>query len=181
MTKEQITNKPIPMTMVTMEKKLFAPSAAEMAYYTIMMLILLNGFILLMFPLILRISYFETFKRSWIILLFVPILTGIGQPLINRDGLLMLKGLMDQQALQLKLAAALKHFDYLETGRDEHTLFLDYSTKWKRFMHFYKGQVRISVVQDEIHVSGKKQILDFLETKMLFGKDFQALNAHKLK
>jgi len=167
--------------MVTMEKKLFAPSAAEMAYYTIMMLILLNGFILLMFPLILRISYFETFKRSWIILLFVPILTGIGQPLINRDGLLMLKGLMDQQALQLKLAAALKHFDYLETGRDEHTLFLDYSTKWKRFMHFYKGQVRISVVQDEIHVSGKKQILDFLETKMLFGKDFQALNAHKLK
>ena len=168
------------MTMVTMEKKLFAPSAAEMAYYTIMMLILLNGFILLMFPLILRISYFETFKRSWIILLFVPILTGIGQPLINRDGLLMLKGLMDQQALQLKLAAALKHFDYLETGRDEQTLFLDYSTKWKRFMHFYKGQVRISVVQDEIHVSGKKQILDFLETKMLFGKDFQALNAHKL-
>jgi hypothetical protein len=181
MTKEQITNKPIPNAMVTIEKKLFAPSVVEMVYLTIMMLVLLNGFILLLFPLILRLSYLETFKKSWIILLFVPILTGIMQPLTNRDGLLILKGIMDQQALQLKLAEALKHFDYLETGRDEQSLFLDYGSKWKRFMHFYKGQVTISVVQDEIHLSGKKQILDFLETKMLFCKDFQALNAHKLK
>ena len=87
--------------MVTMEKKLFAPSVIEMVYLTIMMLILLNGFILLMFPLILKISYFETFKRSWIILLFVPILTGIMQPLTNRDGLLILKGMMDQHACLL--------------------------------------------------------------------------------
>ena len=179
--RSDLANYQNPNVMVTMEKKLFAPSAAEMAYYTIMMLILLNGFILLMFPLILNISYFETFNKSWIILLFVPILTGIMQPLTNRDGLLKLKGIVDQQTLQLKLAEALKHFDYIETGRDEQTLFLDYGSKWKRFMHFYKGQVRISIEQDEIHVYGKKLILDYLESKMLFGKDFKTYEAHKLK
>jgi cell division protein FtsW (lipid II flippase) len=166
--------------MVTIEKKLFAPSLTEMVYFTVMMLILLNGSILLLFPLILNLSFIATFQKSWIILLFVPLLTGIMQPLTNRDGLLTLKGIQDPQAIQLKLAELLKHFDYLETARNEHSINLDYRTKWKRFMHFYKGEVSISIEKDEIKISGKKQILDFIETKMLFGKNFTTLNAHKL-
>jgi hypothetical protein len=176
-----LTSNQISGNMVTIEKKFFAPSVMEMVFYSIMMLILLNGSILLIFALLLKPTYFETFQKAWIILIFVPLLTGIMQPLTNRDGLLILKGVKDPQALQLKHAALLKHFDYIETGRDDHSIFLDYRTNWKRFMHFNKGQVRISIGQEEIQISGKKQILDFLETKMLFGKDFQTLNARKLK
>jgi hypothetical protein len=175
-----LTNKQISGNMVTMEKKFLAPSAMEMVFYSIMMLILLNGSIWLIFALLLKLTYFETFQKAWIILIFIPLLTGIIQPLSNRDGLLTMKGIMDPQTLQKKLAELLKHFDYVETGKDDRSVYLDYRTQWKRFMHFNKGQVRISIEQDEIQMSGKKQILDFLETKMLFNKNFKDLNARKL-
>jgi hypothetical protein len=176
-----LKNNQISGNMVTMQKKFFVPSVMEMLFYSLMMLILLNGSILLVFTLLSKLTYFAIFQKAWIILIFIPLLTGIVQPLTNRDGLLTLKGVKDLQALQLKHGELLKHFDYIETGRDDHSIYLDYRTNWKRFMHFNKGQVRISIGQDEVQVYGKKQILDFLETKMLFGKEFKSLNAHKLK
>lgn len=166
--------------MVSIEKKLFAPSVMEMVFYTIMMLILLNGSVLLLFPLILKLSFMATFQKSWIILLFVPLLTGIMQPLTNRNGLLTLKGIPDPQKLRQKLAEMLDHFDYMETGRDDQYIMLDYKTNWKRFMHYYKGEVSISIEKDEIKIHGKKQILDYLETKLLFGKNFKDLDINRI-
>jgi cell division protein FtsW (lipid II flippase) len=175
-----LTNNQNISSMVTMEKKLFAPSVMEMVFYAVMMLILLNGSVLLLFPLILKLSFIATFQKSWIILLFVPLLTGIMQPLTNQNGLLTLKGIPDPQILQQKLADMLNHFDYLETGRDDQSISLDYRTNWKRFMHYGKGGVSISIEKDEIKITGKKQILDYLETKMLFGKNFKYLNVNKI-
>ncbi len=166
--------------MVTIEKKLFAPSIMEMVFYALMMLILLNGSVLLLFPLILKLSFIATFQKSWIILLFVPLLTGIMQPLTNRNGSLTLKGIPDPLPLQQKLADMLDHFGYVETGREDQCIALDYKTNWKRFMHYYKGGVSISIEKDEIKITGKKQILDYLETKILFGKNFKVLDIKKI-
>ncbi|MEI6276549.1 MAG: hypothetical protein WCP08_11195 [Prolixibacteraceae bacterium] len=168
-------------TFTTMEKKLFPPSLLEMANYALLILVLLNGIVMVLYPLILKTSYTELFKKTWIILIFTPLLSGIMQAITNRDGILTLKGAINQEELQLKLAALLKHFDYVETQRVDQSILLDYRTKWKRFMHFYKGQVLISIEQDEIHISGKKLVLDFIETKLMLGKTFKAWNVHKLK
>jgi hypothetical protein len=167
--------------MVTMEKKLFKPSISEMLQLSAATLILLNGLVLLLFQLLLRKSYLEVFNKSWIILIFTPLLTGIIHPLTNRSGLLTLSGLADSEIMQSRLAELLKYFDYVETGRDDQSIYLDYRTRWKRNMNFYKGQVSITVDQDSVMISGKKQVLDFVVTKMLFGKEFKALNAHMLK
>ncbi len=167
--------------MVTMEKRLFKPSATEMVQLSVALLVLLNGIVLLLFPLLLMKSYAEVFSKAWIILIFTPLLTGVIQPLTNRAGLLTLHGLPDPEMIQTKLAELLKYYNYIETGRDDQSLYLDYSTKWKRFMHFNRGQVSITVDQDTIMITGKKLVLDFIETKMLFGKEFKTLNAYKLK
>lgn len=174
-------NNPNPNTMVTMEKKLFAPSVAEMVQLSAALLILLNGIVLLLFTLLFGKTYPEVFSRTWIILIFTPLLTGIAQPLTNRAGLLTLSGLADPLTMQAKLAELLKYFDYQEAGRDDQSVYLDFKTNWKRSMHFNKGQVSITVEQDSVMISGKKIVLDFIETKMLLGKDFKALNVQKLK
>jgi len=167
--------------MVTMETKLFRPSVTEMVQLSAALLILLNSIVLLLFTLLFGKSYPEVFSKTWIILIFTPLLTGIVQPLTNRAGLLTLSGLADPLTMQAKLAELLKYFDYQETGRDDQSVYLDYKTNWKRSMHFNKGQVSITVEQDSVMISGKKMVLDFIETKMLLGKDFKALSVQKIK
>jgi len=176
--KQQIQNK---LPMVTMETKLFRPSVTEMVQLSAALLILLNSIVLLLFTLLFGKSYPEVFSKTWIILIFTPLLTGIVQPLTNRAGLLTLSGLADPLTMQAKLAELLKYFDYQETGRDDQSVYLDYKTNWKRSMHFNKGQVSITVEQDSVMISGKKMVLDFIETKMLLGKDFKALSVQKIK
>jgi hypothetical protein len=175
------TNNPNPHAMVTMETKLFRPSITEMVQFSAALLILLNSIVLLLFTLLFGKSYPEVFSKTWIILIFTPLLTGIVQPLSNRAGLLTMSGLADPLTMQAKLAELLKYFDYQETGRDDQSVYLDYRTNWKRSMHFNKGQVSITVEQDSVMISGKKIVLDFIETKMLLGKDFKALNVQKIK
>jgi hypothetical protein len=145
------------------------------------LLILLNAIVLLLFTFLFGRSYPEVFSKTWIILIFTPLLTGIVQPLTNRAGLLTLSGLTDPLTMQARLAELLKYFDYQETGRDDQSVYLDYRTNWKRSINFNKGQVSITIEQDSVMISGKKIVLDFIETKMLLGKDFKALNVQKIK
>lgn len=171
----------IPKPMVTMETKLFRPSVTEMVQLSAALLILLNAIVLLLFTFLFGRSYPEVFSKTWIILIFTPLLTGIVQPLTNRAGLLTLSGLTDPLTMQARLAELLKYFDYQETGRDDQSVYLDYRTNWKRSINFNKGQVSITIEQDSVMISGKKIVLDFIETKMLLGKDFKALNVQKIK
>ena len=166
---------------VTIEKKLFRPSISEMALLAVALLILLNGLVFFLFTFLLKNTYPEVFKKAWIILIFTPLLTGIAQGITNRPGLLMLKGLKHPPEMQSKLAEMLKYFDYQETDRDDQSLYLDYRTKWKRFMNLNNGRVSLTIDQDEIMISGKKAILDFIELKMMLGKDFKDLRVHKVK
>ena len=69
-------------------KKLNAISIREMVIISSTLLLLLNGFAYLIFTLIFKISFNEIFAKTWIILIFSPLILGVIQLVMNLDGIL---------------------------------------------------------------------------------------------
>lgn len=157
--------------MSSCEKKFNRPSIREMAILSIAELIIFNLLVYLVFTLVFKKPYTELFHKIWIILIFSPLLAGILQPVTNRNGQLILNDIDDPQSLRQKLAELLAEFQYTELSRDENSITYNHKLKWERTI--FKGKVVMTNENGSLQVFGKKNMLDRLETKMVFGKEFK--------
>ena len=157
--------------MSSCEKKFNRPSIREMAILSIAELIIFNLLVYLVFTLVFKKPYTELFQKIWIILIFSPLPAGILQPVTNRNGLLILNEINDPELLRQKLAELLAEFQYIELLRDEYSITYNHKLKWERTI--FKGKVVMSLENGSLLVYGKKNMLDRMETKMVFGKEFK--------
>lgn len=153
------------------EKKLDKVSITEMILYLLAGLLLLNGFSYLIFTLILKMPFGELFSKSWIILIFVPLIQGIIQPLMNRNEILTIESNDKSQIVWDKIEELLKRKEYQEIERNNCSLIFDYKKRWKRVINLNQEKVKISMNESFINVIGKRNILYQIESKVKYDND----------
>ncbi len=149
--------------------KLFAASLKEMILIYFFSFILINFIAYVIFTLILKIPYEEFLQRNWIILVFVPLIQAIIQPLINKNGLLTVEKTEKSEIIVGKIETLLKKMDYCEKKRDSKSTQYAYNKKWKQILHIlFNGNITLNIDADSIKIYGKKNILGQLEHKLRF-------------
>ena len=68
-------------------------------------------------------------------------------------------------------AELLAEFQYTEVAREENSTSYNHKLKWERTI--FKGKVVMTFENETLLVAGKKNMLDRMETKMVFGKEFK--------
>ena len=136
-----------------------------------LLLLLFNGVAYLIFTLILKMPFNELFSRSWVILIFVPLIQGIGQSFMNRNGTLQIESNDKSKIVIEKIEELLNRKGYQIIGRDENQLIFDYKSKWSRFANINKGVVKISIDGNSINIFGGRYILYLIETKVKYANN----------
>ena len=157
--------------MSTCTKKFFKPSIKEMLLLSAVQLVVLNLIIYLIFTVVFKKPFHELFGKIWIILVFSPLLSGILQPVINRNGSLTIEGTDDPQLLQKKIEELIRQFEYIEITKEAEATCYAHRLKWERTI--FKGMIKMKIGKDSLQIDGKKNLLDRIETKLIFGKEFK--------
>jgi len=131
----------------------------------------LNLIIYLIFTVVFKKPFHELFGKIWVILIFSPLLSGILQPVINRNGSLTIEGIDDPELLQRKIEELIRQFEYIEIVKKAETTSYAHRLKWERTI--FKGRIIMKIGKDSLQIDGKKNILDRIETKLIFGKEFK--------
>jgi len=153
------------------QTKLNKVSVIEMIKLIFLLLLLLNGVAYLIFTLILKMPFNELFSRSWGILIFAPLIQGIGQSLINRNGTLLIESNNKSKIVIEKIEELLNRKGYQLIGRDENQLIFDYKSKWSRFVNLNRGIVKISINENSMNIFGGRNILYLIETKVKYNNE----------
>jgi len=146
-------------------------SVIEMIKLILLLLVLLNGVAYLIFTLILKMPFNELFSRSWIILIFVPLIQGIGQSFMNRNGTLLIESNDKSKIVIEKIEELLDRKGYQSIEQDKNQLIFDYKSKWSRFVNLNKGVVKISIDGNSINIFGGRNILYLIETKVKYANN----------
>ena len=153
------------------EKKLGKVSLTEIMLYFLAGLLLLNGTSYFIFTLIFNKPFDELFSKVWIILVFVPMIQSIIQPLMNRDVRLKIESKDKSPIVWAKIVDLLKHKEYQEIERTNNNLVFDFQKRWKRVINMNQGKVKLSVNENFINVTGKRNILYQIECKVKYDND----------
>ena len=150
------------------QTKLNNVSVIEMIKLIFLLLLLFNGVAYLIFTLILKMPFNELFSRSWVILIFVPLIQGIGQSFMNRNGTLLIESNDKSKIVIEKIEELLNQKGYQLIGQDENQLIFDYKSKWSRFVNLNRGIVKISINENSMNIFGGRNILYLIETKVKY-------------
>lgn len=153
------------------QTKLNKVSVIEMIKLIFLLLLLFNGVAYLIFTLILKMPFNELFSRSWVILIFVPLIQGIGQSFMNRNGTLQIESNNKSKIVIEKIEELLNRKGYQSIGQDKNQLIFDYKSKWSRFVNLNKGVVKISIDGNSINIFGGRNILYLIETKVKYANN----------
>ena len=153
------------------QTKLNNVSVIEMIKLIFLLLLLFNGIAYLIFTLILKMPFNELFSRSWIILIFVPLIQGIGQSFMNRNGTLLIESNDKSKIVIEKIEELLNQKGYQLIGQDENQLIFDYKSKWSRFVNLNRGIVKISINENSMNIFGGRNILYLIGTKMKYANN----------
>ena len=153
------------------EKKLGKVSFTEMILYFLAGLLLLNGLSYIIFTLIFNKPFDEFFSGVWIILIFTPLIQSIIHPLMNRDVQLKIESNDKSQIVWAKIVELLKRKEYEEIERTNNNLVFDFIKRWKRVFNLNQGKVKLSMNEDFINVTGKRNILYQIECKVKYDND----------
>jgi len=153
------------------EKKLGKVSFTEMMLYFLAGLLLLNGLSYIIFTLIFNNPFDEFFSGVWIILIFTPLIQSIIHPLMNRDVQLKIESNDKSQIVWAKIVELLKRKEYEEIERTNNNLVFDFIKRWKRVFNLNQGKVKLSMNEDFINVTGKRNILYQIECKVKYDND----------
>ena len=151
-------------------KKLNNVSIPEMLIISLTLLLLLNGFAYLIFTLIFKISFNELFAKTWIILIFTPLILGVIQSFMNLDGILTIDTQDKTNIVLLKIEALLKQREYEVIKSNNGNSILEYKTIWKRLISLNRGKVTISNTKGIIEISGNRDVLFRIVTKLKYDK-----------
>jgi len=152
-------------------KKFDKVPITEMVLYTIAGLLLLFGFSYLIFTMILRTPFGEIFANSWTNLILTPIFLGIILPFVDRTLTLTIESKDKSQIVWAKIVELLKRKEYEEIERTNDCLVFDYKKRRKRFFNLNQGKVKLSMNEDFINVTGKRNILYQIECKVKYDND----------
>jgi len=153
------------------EKKLGKVSFTEMMLYFLAGLLLLNGISYFIFTLIFNKPFDELFSKVWIILIFGPLIQSIIHPLMNRNVSLKIESKDKSPIVWAKILELLKRKEYEEIERTNSNLVFDFIKRWKRVINMNQGKVKLSMNEDFINVSGKRNILYQIEAKVKYNND----------
>ena len=150
------------------QTKLSKVSVIEMIKLIFLLLLLFNGVAYLIFTLILKMPFNELFSRSWVILIFVPLIQGIGQSFMNRNGTLLIESNSKSKIVIEKIEELLDRKGYQSIEQDKNQLIFDYKSKWSRFVNLNRGIVKISINENSMNIFGGRNILYLIETKVKY-------------
>lgn len=153
------------------EKKLGKVSVTEMVLITFAGALLLTGFSYLIFTLIFQTPFNVIFSKVWIILIFFPLTEGIIQPLMNRYVILTVESNDKSQVVYDKVEELLKQKEYHLIEQNRCTSVFEYKNRWKKLINFNQGKVNISVNENLITITGKRNILYLIETKLKYNNE----------
>lgn len=153
------------------QTKLNKVSVIEMIKLVFLLLFLLNGVAYLIFTLILKMPYNVLYSRSWVILIFVPLIQGIGQSLMNRNGTLLIDSNDKSKIVIEKIEELLYRKGYQSIEQDKNQLIFDYKSRWSRFINLNKGVVKISINGNSINIFGGRNIIYLIETKIKYNNE----------
>lgn len=149
------------------EKTVLKASIVEMIQGTLAGLIFMNVMAYIIFTLILGTPFREIFHQSGMILVFVPLINGIGHPLIHRPVLLTVKSDEKFDIIRRKIEEFLIHLKYREIKRMDIYTFYDYTAKWKRIVYSpFNMAVKTASDHESIRIYGKGIVLNQIESKL---------------
>jgi len=157
--------------MSSCTKKFDQPSVKEILLLSVVELLVLNLIVYMIFTVVFKKPYTELFGKIWVILVFSPLLSGILQPVINRNGSLTIEGTVEPELLQKSVAGFIRQFEYIEIAKEAETTSYAHRLKWERTI--FKGKIKMKIGKDSLQIEGKKNLLDRIETKLIFGKEFK--------
>jgi len=153
------------------EKKLGKVSFTQMMLYFFAGLLLLMGLSYIIFTLIFNKPFDEFFSKVWIILILAPLIQSVIQPLMNRDVILKIESKDKSTIVWDKIADLLKHKEYQIIERANSNLVFDFIKRWKRVINMNQGKVKLSMNENFINVTGKRNILYQIEAIVKYNKD----------
>lgn len=155
------------------QTKLNRVSVIEMIKLVFLGLFLLNGVAYLILTLILKMPFNELFSRSWGILIFVPLIQGIGQSFMNRNGILQIESSNKSKIVLEKIEELLNRKGFQLISQDENQSIFNYKKKWSSVFNLNKGIVKISINENSINISGGRNILYLIETKVKYNNEIK--------
>jgi hypothetical protein len=155
------------------QTKLNKLSVIEMIKLILLGLFLLNGVAYLIFTLILKMPFDELFSRSWVILIFVPLIQGIGQSFMNRNGTLRIESNDKSKIVIEKIEELLNRKEFELIEQDENQLLFEFKRQWSSVFNLNKGVVKISIDENSINIFGGRNILYLIETKVKYNKEIK--------
>jgi hypothetical protein len=153
------------------QTKLNKVTVIEIIKLIFLLLLLFNGVVYLIFTLILKMPFIELFSRSWIILIFVPLIQGIGQSFMNRNGTLLIESNDKSKIVIEKIEELLNRKGYQSIGQDKNQLIFDYKSKWSRIVNLNRGIVKISLNEYSLNIFAGRNILYLIETKIKYANN----------
>lgn len=154
------------------ELKYNAPSLLQVLSMSVTMLLIVNGFIFLLFELVLNTPFAEIFEKNWIVLIASPLLTGMVYALINRDGVLTVRDFDNVHHIVKNIEAFLNEKGHIKIHEDELSSSFEYDSTWKKILNFHTGSVVIAVKQSSLIVMGKRDVLIDIESRLKWTPGF---------
>ncbi len=162
------------------ELKLFPTSIKEILILSLFLLLLMNGLAYLIYTLILGLPFNELFNKSWLILVLIPLIQGIIQPISNRNGLLTIGEIVKSNRIDEKLIELMQKVNYIEIARNESFLLFDNKIGWKRRTNrLFSGKVKVIHENGTLYIYGKKILLNRIENYVRIDKEFKDLIENK--
>ena len=153
------------------EKKLKSVSLPEMAIISLTLLLLFNGLAYLIFTIFFKMSFTELFAKTWIILIFIPLIQGIIQSSINRNGILTIDSKDKTNVVLVKIEKLLNQREYKIIESNKGNSIFEFKTIWKRLTNINSGKVVISNHEGFVEILGKRNILSRIETKLRYDRE----------
>ena len=147
------------------EKKYFGISYSEMVVLILFILLFVNVLALLA-SLIIGISYLQILSTGWFLFLVYPVAHGVIQSVIDKNGVLIISGYDDFQALKRELKTISRRISYQVTERHDNVFKFNRSTRLGRMLNlFFREDFTMVVRNGTVEIYGKHNTLIRIERR----------------
>ncbi len=154
--------------MANIKTKYFGVNLAEMAALIVFGLIVINGIIFL-FSIIAGARFLEVFKSTWLISLGYPVLHGIIQSYINRNGVMTITEFDDPVSLTEEIEHSAGRIGYKITKKDNGNLRFNRRSKSGRILNLlFREDFRVTVSDSEVKIRGKRNPLKRIGKRLTY-------------
>lgn len=152
------------------EKNFYNVNLTEMTVLVIFGLGVINGIVFL-FSMLTGVKFVAVFSNTWPISIGYPLVHGVIQSLLNRNGVMSIRKFDDPESLREQIEHSARRIGYIITEKGNGHLKFNRRTKAGRGLNLlFREDFRVTFSDSEVKVFGKRNPLNRIEKRLTYLK-----------